>query len=159
MAALLDLCADVPVRRMRPRDVLIRHGAINSPMFVLMSGSVTFERDDVVFARIDHAGAVFGEIAAVLDRPASATVRAETDVEAHVIYAPRTFLLRRPELMMEVLRMTAARLEGMTRYLVDARRQLTEESGDVGLVDHALGALLEHEAPPLRARSSRNPDY
>ena len=57
-------------------------------MYVLESGSVTVERDGVPFARIDKPGAVFGEMSVVLDKPATATVRAETDVEVHVVDGP-----------------------------------------------------------------------
>ena len=75
-------------------EVLIAEGADPSRMFVLISGSVTIEKDVVPFARIDHPGAVFGEMSWVLDRPATATVRAATPVEVHVIDDPDAFLDR-----------------------------------------------------------------
>ena len=48
---------------------------------MLVSGQVVVEHDGVPFARIDTPGAVFGEMSAVLDRPATATVRAVGAVE------------------------------------------------------------------------------
>ena len=56
--------------------MLIEEGATAGRMFVLESGEVVVEHDGVPFARIDTPGAVFGEMSAVLDRPATATVRA-----------------------------------------------------------------------------------
>jgi CRP-like cAMP-binding protein len=156
---VLDLCADLPVRRLRPGDVLIAHGAVNPPLFVLISGSVIVERDGVAFARVDHPGAMFGEMSAVLDQPATATVRAESEVAAHVVHAPRAFLLSRPELMMAVLRMTAARLDGMTRYLVDVKRQLGNGAGEDESSGEVLNVLLHHQPPPRLPSPSRDADF
>jgi CRP/FNR family cyclic AMP-dependent transcriptional regulator len=54
------------------------------------------EHDGVPVARIDSPGAVFGEMSAVLDRPATATVRAVGQVQVHVADDPVAFLTDRP---------------------------------------------------------------
>ena len=64
-------------------------------MLVLVAGEVVVERDGVPFARIDTPGAVFGEMSAVLERPATATVRAVSDLRVHVIDDPLGFLTER----------------------------------------------------------------
>lgn len=81
MTEFLAFCTDVPKVTVPAGEVLIESGAVPAQMYVLTSGSVTIERDGVPFARIDTAGAVFGEKSVVLDRPATAPVRAASDIE------------------------------------------------------------------------------
>ena len=84
MADLLALASRLPVETVEAGAVLIEEGTDPGRLYVLKSGSVTIERDGVAFARIESPGAVFGEMAVVLRKPATATVRAETDVQVHV---------------------------------------------------------------------------
>ena len=99
------------------------------------------------FARIDTPGAVFGEMSVVLGRPATATVRASTDVEVHVIDEPEAFLTEQPAAALAVLQTTAARLDGLTHYLVDVKRQFAEQAGHLGLIDQILDSLVHHQGP------------
>jgi CRP-like cAMP-binding protein len=158
MADLLELSADLPVSVIPAGDVLIEEGAEPTRMYVLVSGSVTVERDEVAFARIDSPGSVFGEMSVVLGRPATATVRATTDVEVRVIGDPEAFLTERPGAALIVLRTTAARLDGLTQYLVDVKSQFAGQGGHLGMVGEILDTLVHHQAPAARTGSSRDPE-
>jgi CRP-like cAMP-binding protein len=158
VANLLDLCADLPLRTVPTGDVLIDEGAEPSRMYVLVSGGVTIERAGVVFARIDNPGAVFGEMGVALERPATATVRASSDVVVRVVEDPSTFLTARPGAALAVLRITAARLDGMTHYLVDLKQQFAEHENHLGMVDQILDTLVHHQAAPSRTGSARDPE-
>jgi CRP-like cAMP-binding protein len=127
-------------------------------MYVLASGSVTVERDGVAFARIDAPGAIFGEMAVVLHQPATATVRAATDLAVHVIDDPESFLVERPGAALQVLRMTASRLDGLTQYLVDVKAQFADEQGHLGMVGEIVDTLINHQAPAVRTGSLRDPE-
>jgi len=107
---------------------------------------------------VDVPGAVFGEMSAVLDQPATATVRAATDVRVHVVEDPLTFLVEQPGVALAVLRITAARLDGMTRYLTDVKQQLAGEEGHLGRVGQILDTLLHHQGAPARPGSARDPE-
>jgi CRP-like cAMP-binding protein len=155
---VLARCADLPTLVLPPGGVLIDEGAEPAQMFVLRSGAVTVERDGTPFARIDHPGAVFGEMSWVLDRPATATVRAESEVEVHVMADPAGFLAAHPEVTVAILRMTAARLDGLTQYLVDVKAQFAGLDGHLGMVDQILDTLVHHQAPPVRPGSVRDPE-
>src|SRR4051812_22654170 len=109
MPDLLALCADLPLRSLSQGEGLIDVDTVTDRMYVLASGSVTVERDGTPFATVDNPGAVFGEMSVVLDRPATATVRAASAVQVHVVDDPSAFLTERPGVALEVLRMTAAR--------------------------------------------------
>jgi CRP/FNR family transcriptional regulator, cyclic AMP receptor protein len=155
---LLALCADLPTEAVPAGGVLIETGAVTSRMYVLASGSVTIERDGVAFARIDNPGAIFGEMSVVLDQPASATVRASSDVEVHVIEEPEEFLIAQPGAAYAILRTTASRLDGLTRYLVDVKQQFADEEGHLGMVGQILDTLVHHQAAPVRPGSVRDPE-
>src|SRR6478752_6026021 len=70
VADLLSLSSDLPVLRVRAGEVLIEEGARPERLLVLIAGAVVVEHDGVAFARIDSPGSVFGEMSAVLGRPA-----------------------------------------------------------------------------------------
>ena len=137
---------------------LIDEGAAPAALLVLISGAVTIERDGVPFARIDHPGAVFGEMSWVLDRSATATVRAATPVQVHVMADPTSFLEANPTAAVAILRMTAARLDGLTQYLVDVKAQFAGMEGHLGMVDQILDTLVHHQGAPTRTGSRRDPD-
>jgi len=155
---LLALAEDLPLVTISAGDVLIEEGADPGPLYVLVSGSVTVERDGVAFASIENPGAVFGEMSVVLGKPATATVRATTDVAVHVVSDPEAFLMERPGAALSVLRTTAARLDGLTQYLVDVKSQFAELEGHLGMVDQILDTLVHHQAPPARTGSVRDPE-
>lgn len=154
---MLELCADLPVRSFGAGSILIPEGEPSPHMQVLVSGSVAVERDGVAFARIDSPGAVFGEMSWIMGRPATATVRAQSDVEVHFIEDPRAFFTENPEAALTVLRMTAARLDGLTRYLVDVKQQFAGMDGHLGMVDRILDTLVHHQGPEPRTGSARDP--
>lgn len=155
---LLQFAADLPSETAGAGDVLIAEGSPAGRMLVLVSGSVVIEHDGVPFARIDSPGAVFGEMSAVLDRPATATVRAVEDVVVHVVEDPLDFLSDRPGAALAVLRTTASRLDGLTHYLVDVKRQFADQAGHLGLVGQILDVLVHHQGPAARTGSARDPE-
>jgi CRP/FNR family transcriptional regulator, cyclic AMP receptor protein len=154
---LLELCSDLPVVVVAD-EVLIEEGEHPGRLLVLMSGEVVIEHDGVTFARVDSPGAVFGEMSAVLDRPATATVRAVGEVRLRVTDDPIAFLSDRPGVALEVLRTTASRLDGMTHYLVDVKQQYADAGGHLGMVDRILDTLLHHRGPSASPGSERDPE-
>jgi CRP/FNR family cyclic AMP-dependent transcriptional regulator len=155
---LLDYCAGLPVRSVPAGGVLIEEGTRHDDMLVLVSGSVSVERDGVAFARIDSPGAVFGEMSVILDKVATATVRARSDVEVYAIAEPLSFLRERPGAALAVLRVTAARLDGLTQYLVDVKQQYADRDDHLGMVDGILDALVHHHPKPPPPGSARDPE-
>ncbi len=158
MADLLTLSADFPIESVAAGEVLITEGVRPSRMLVLVSGAVIVEHDGVAFARIDRPGSVFGEMSVVLERPATATVRAVEDLQVHVIADPLEFLTAQPGAALAVLRMTASRLDGLTQYLVDVKTQFADAAGHLGLVDKILDRLVHHQGPTSQTGSARDPE-
>ena len=156
--SLLALCSDLPVENVPTDQVLIAEGSEPTQMYVLRSGAVVIKRDNVAVARIDSPGAILGEMSIVLGKPATATVVAESDVTVHVVDDPETFLVERPGAALAILRTTAARLDGLTQYLVDVKQQYAGMDGHMGMVDQILDTLVHHQASAARTGSVRDPD-
>ena len=155
---LLEYTADLPARSIPAGEVLLAEGERAAHMLVLLSGQVVIEHGGVAFARINTPGAVFGEMSAVLDQPASATVRAVDDLQVRVIHDPMEFLSSRPGAALAVLRTTASRLDGLTHYLVDVKQQFADEEGHLGMVDRVIDHLVHHQGPTARTGSARDPE-
>lgn len=158
MADLLQMAADLPLMTVAAGDVLIAEGAEPGRVFVLESGSLGVERDRTAFARIDHPGAVFGEMSWVLGKPATATVRASSQTRVRVIDDPDAFFAQHPAAALAMLRMTAARLDGLTQYLVDVKQQFSGLDGHLGLLDQILDTLVHHQGPAATTGSVRDPE-
>jgi CRP-like cAMP-binding protein len=153
---LLALSAELPTVTVEAGEALIEQGRSAPAIYVLVDGSVTLERDGHPFATLDYVGAVFGEMAVVLGRVATATVRANRRSTLRVAEDASAFL-DRPGVARAVLRVTASRLDTMTQYLADVRTQFGHLDNHLGMVDGVLETLLHYQAPPARPGSARDP--
>jgi CRP/FNR family transcriptional regulator, cyclic AMP receptor protein len=158
MREILAQCADLALREIAPEEVLIEQGEAQGCLYVLEDGAMTIERDGVAFAFVDTPGSVLGELSIVLSRPATATVRASTPCRLRVAEDAHAFLTQRPGVALAVLRTVAARLDGLTGYLADVKRQFAGQSGHFGMIDEVLTALIHHQPPDVVPGSARDPD-
>jgi CRP-like cAMP-binding protein len=125
---------------------LVTEGSTARKLYVLVSGTLEVVRDDIAVATLSTPGAIVGEIAALLGRPASATVRAKGAVTAHVVADPEPFLAQNPALLLEIARTLATRLDATTAFLV-ASRQRAGETDDLEFLE-AVFSLLGRQASP-----------
>jgi CRP/FNR family transcriptional regulator, cyclic AMP receptor protein len=72
--------------------------------------------------RVDHPGAVIEEIAALLDRPHTADVRALTDTQFHV--ADATLIDKDPATSLHVARILARRIVEANKNFAELRSQI-----------------------------------
>jgi len=68
-------------------------------------------------------------------------VRALEDTDCHIIGNPNAFLASHPEINLEIARLLATRLNGLTHYLVDLKRQFESRDDHLGMVDQVLENL------------------
>ncbi len=158
MRELLDHCRDLPIIELGEGDVLIEQGRHEGPLYVMIDGSVVVERDGIAFARNDSAGAVFGEMAALLDAQATATVRVTRRSRFHVADDAVAFLGEAPPVALAISRTLAGRLDNIVKYLTDVKRQYADQVGHLGMVDELLNALVHQQAPDARPGSARMPE-
>ena len=80
--------ADLPVRKCQAGEAVLATGANTGKLLFLKSGAVEVTKDGVPIANVSTRGAVFGELAALLDQPHTADVRAIEPSEFLVADAP-----------------------------------------------------------------------
>ena len=124
---------------------LIAEGSGTAKLFVLSSGSLEVLRGGMSVATIDEPGAIVGEMAALLGRPASASVRARTPVSAYAIDDPEKFFAKSPAVLLEIARTLARRLDATTAHLADNRHRFAGKDDLVFLED--VFALLGSSTP------------
>ena len=78
---ILEFCGKLPLQTFLPGEALITEGQSAGRLYILVSGEVSVEKNGVSVARLKQPGAVFGEISALLDTKASASVIAKTEVD------------------------------------------------------------------------------
>jgi CRP/FNR family transcriptional regulator, cyclic AMP receptor protein len=137
---------------------LIAEGDGFAGVFELRSGTLEVLRGDELVAVVAEPGSLFGEMSLLLDRPASATVRARTAVEVAELVDARDRLEREPEFAIVLARNLARKVDTMTGYLADLRSQYADHDGGLGMVGEVL-ATLSHSAPlTIEPGSEREPD-
>jgi CRP/FNR family transcriptional regulator, cyclic AMP receptor protein len=150
-ASILAYCDGFPLDRFGPGEVLIPEGPGLDRMYILAAGEVEVLRGDTQVADIAIPGAIFGEIAALLGGPHTATVRAVGDVTAFRLENARALLMDHKELSFHVSTILARRLTDATSYLADLKRQFAHRSDHLGMVDEVLDALVQRQRPAVVA--------
>lgn len=141
MSHILDHFKDHEVRHFNAMDVLMAEGARSGHLFVLIEGAIEVMKGDIRVDYVTEPGAVFGEIAALLDMGHTADVRAAKDSSLYVIEAPRAFLIEHPEAHLHVSELLARRVNNLVRYLADVKQQY-EGHDHIGMVDQVLDTLI-----------------
>jgi CRP/FNR family transcriptional regulator, cyclic AMP receptor protein len=158
MAAVLAYCDAFPLDKFKPGQILLAEGPGTDRMFILAAGEVEVLRGDTQVADIATPGAIFGEIAALLGGPHTATVRAVTEATAFRIEGARSLLMSHREISFHVSSILARRLTDATTYLADLKRQFADRSDHLGMVDQVLDTLVQRQRPAVKAGPSSSGD-
>lgn len=123
--------------------VLLAEGQGAGVLYFLESGTVEIVKKGHLINTVSQPGAVFGEVSMLLEQAPMATVRAGTQVVCRVVENPREFLETHPAAALHVARLLAKRLNSVTSYLVDLKRQYEGRDDHLGMVDEVLESLLQ----------------
>jgi CRP-like cAMP-binding protein len=159
VADLLTHCADLPSTALAAGETIIEQGQSGGSVYVLVEGTVSITRDGAQLAVLDTPGALLGEMSTVLDRPATASVVAVTDVTLLEAADGAAFLREHPDVLLEVARTLATRLDNLTGHLVDVKRQYGQDDGHLGMLDEVLSTLMHHQGRQVQPGSARLPDF
>jgi CRP/FNR family cyclic AMP-dependent transcriptional regulator len=162
MSSVLALCGGYPQWRIPAGATLIEESAVNDRLYVLRSGSFEVVRNGVRVVLIDEPGAFLGEISAVLGTAASAQVVAVCDSEVHVIERAAAAVQRDPRLTLAIAQLLARRLQAVTAYLVDIKRQYAGADTHLALMDQVLAKLMTMQTGgtvPPGSEGRDVPDY
>ena len=122
-AAFPNSLTALPVLTFQPGEVVLAAGSTTGRLFVLRRGAVEIMRDGIQIARVSEPGTVFGELAALLEKPHTADVRAIERSEFHVGDAD-TLLAENPTASLYLAKLLARRLDSANTALLDVKRQV-----------------------------------
>ena len=144
MSDFLELVRGFNNRNYAPGDIVMEQDSASGHLLVLIEGEVEILRDNVRVGKTAQAGAVFGEMSVLLGCAHTATVRALKPSRFAVIENPQEFLTSSADASLHVARLLARRLDALSRYLVDVKRQY-EGHDHLGMVDEVLGTLMHRQ--------------
>jgi CRP-like cAMP-binding protein len=123
VAAFQKKLAGLSVLKFQAGENVLTAGTATGRLLVLKSGAVEVIKDGVQIAKVASPGAVFGELAVLLDQAHTADVRALQQSEFHVADAA-TLLAYDPAVALYVASMLAQRLDTANRALIEVKHQL-----------------------------------
>ena len=121
-AAFEKMLSALPVTTYHAGETILSDGSKSGRLLILKSGEVEVLKNSALLARVDQPGAVFGELAALLDRPHGADVRATQDSDFHV--ADVKLLEKDPVALFAVGRILARRLVIANESLVALKNEM-----------------------------------
>ena len=148
--SVLRKLSSLPVETYEPGDLVLAGGSSTGKLLIMSEGVVEVVRGGVRIAEIADPGAVFGDLAVLLDQPHSADVRALAPSTFYVADG-RTILRVDPITTLYVAVVLAQRLETVDSLLVEARRQLARTDQPRHLIRETLeniGRTVQY-GPPL----------
>ena len=155
---MLDWSAGLPEIAVPAGAVIIAEGEAHIRLYVLVDGAVEVSRAGSSLRIVDEPGAVFGEMSALLGGSATATVRTVGEARLRRSDDGPSFLRSNPAVTHAVATMLAERLDVMTGFLVDLRRQYAGQDGSLGILDTVLDSLRHHQPRKVEPGSEREPD-
>ena len=130
--------AALPLASYDAGETVFAEGTKTGRLLILKSGAVSIFKGGIEFAQAAEAGAVFGELSALLDEPHSANVRALEKSEFHV--ADAATLLQDPAALLYVTMVLARRIDAANQGLLQLKIML--ETGEPrGLIDKTLDGI------------------
>lgn len=122
-AAFKKSLASLPVKTFEPGEAVLAAGSTTGQLFILRKGVVEIVRDGLQIATVSEPGAVFGELAVILNKPHTADVRALERSELHVAKASA---LRGDDVaaLLYVSTILAQRLDAANELILEIKREL-----------------------------------
>jgi len=131
----------LPVLTFEPGETVLAAGSTTGQLLILRQGVVEVVRDGLQIATVSEPGAVFGELAVILDKPHTADVRALERSEFHVAKAS-SLLTENVVALLYVSAVLARRLDAANKMIAEIKGDL--ESGKrPGVIAKAIGKLEE----------------
>lgn len=137
--------AALPVIAFDPGETVLYSGSTTGQLFILRNGEVEVLRDGQQIAKVSQPGAIFGELALILDKPHTADVRAVERTEFHFAEAS-TLLKENVAALLYVTATLAHRLDTANNIIVDIKRDL-DAGKPPSMMQKALRKLEELLVP------------
>lgn len=154
---MLALTEDLPEVAYDTGQTVIAEGTRTGSIWILVSGSLNIRRGDEPISVIRQPGAVLGEISVLLGQDHGATVEAAEPCRLRWAADGARLFETHAAFAMLVAADLARRLDSLTIYLADVKRQYRGAPG-LTMVSDVLQHLSQRTAPDVRPVSARDPD-
>ncbi len=141
MASLLTLTFSAPTQQLAKGEVLVTQGDRGGDLYVLESGRLIVERDGVDIAAIEAPDSLIGEMAVLLGKAHTATVRADRDSRVRIIADARHLLERQPGIALQVATLLCARLDATSALVAELSHAPADKPVGQGLFGRLRSAL------------------
>lgn len=158
MRTVLSFCHGLQERLFEPGEVLLAEGGRDKLLYVLIDGKVEILKSETLVNKQSEPGAIFGELAVLLDIPHTATVKATSPCRTYVVEDAGDFLQSHPDLTYQLAMMLAKKLNSITTYLVDLKNQFEDRDDHLSMLDEVLDTLLHEQVEEHQPGSERYPD-
>ncbi|HSA81599.1 MAG TPA: cyclic nucleotide-binding domain-containing protein [Geminicoccaceae bacterium] len=138
---VLEQVRGFPLRSFAAGERVICQGTATGLLLFLNEGAVDVALEDTFIARVAEPGAVFGDLAFLLDQPHTATVTAVQPCSFHVVEEPEAFLEAEPKVAVYVARVLARRMNAVNHLLVEARRRASDSDQLRGVLAETLDRI------------------
>ncbi len=150
---VLEKLAERPLRVFEEGDVVLSSGSRTGRLLFLEHGAVDVVVDDVEVVRISEPGAVFGDVALLLDQPHKADVRAVQSSSFHVVEDGEAFLDAEPGVLLYIAKVLARRLDAVNHLLIEGKSRSAEAEPRGGF----FAEMYERISRALQIRVPREP--
>ena len=113
----------LPLATFQAGETVLAAGSRTGRLLILKQGAVAIVKDGIQLARVAEPGAVFGELATLLDQPHTADVRALETSQFHVADAA-ALLVQDPTMLLYVAAVLARRLLAANQAFIELRSRL-----------------------------------
>jgi CRP-like cAMP-binding protein len=137
-AAWQSKLAALPLLRHGAGEVVVAEGTKTGRLLILKSGAVSVVKAGTEIAKVTEAGAIFGELSALLDLPHTADVRTVAASEFHV--ADAALLLQDPAALLYVTTVLARRVDAANQALLELKGEL-EAGAPAGVIEQKVGRI------------------
>ena len=158
MRLILSHCRDLEEERVAAGVVLLEEGDQTGVLYILIDGSIEILKGGFQIRTVSEPGSLFGEVSVLLDLEHTATVKTTSDCRLYRVERAAEFLRSNTEVTYGVATLLAQRLDSITGYLVDLKRQFEGSDEHFGMIDEVLEALVHQQDEELDLGSDRDPD-
>lgn len=145
MSDILSIVSTLPRVDFEAGEEILVEGAQSGRMYFLVKGLVAIVRSGVQVAEVSDPGAVFGEMALLLNAPHTATVKALVHTRFHVVEDGTKLLQENAEVSAYIAAVLARRLDSLNRYLISLKRKTEVEDEPAVLVDDLLDVMINQQ--------------
>lgn len=145
MASILDYCKDLPTLILNEGDILLKEGDKSDKFYILIDGECEILRGKYQINKVSEPGSMLGEMSILLNNPHMVTVKSIKTTNLYVVNDAADFLKSNTDITFHLAKTLAMRLNGVTSYLVDIKKQFEGSEDHFAMVDEVLESLIYNQ--------------